>query len=89
MRSEYKKMGFDTSTSNTPVIPIVIGDNMKTFTFWKMLFEEGVYTNAVISPAVPENSSRLRTSYIATHTQEQLDYVLEKFYKIGKKLAII
>lgn len=89
MRSEYKKMGFDTSTSNTPVIPIVIGENMKTFTFWKMLFEEGVYTNAVISPAVPENSSRLRTSYIATHKQEQLDYVLEKFYKIGKKLAII
>lgn len=89
MRREYKRMGFDTSTSTTPVIPIVIGDNIKTFTFWKMLFEAGVYSNAVISPAVPSNSSRLRTSYIATHTQEQLDFVLEKFAQIGKQLAII
>ena len=89
MRTEFKKMGFDTSTSETPVIPIIIGENMKTFTFWRMLFDSGVYANAVISPAVPENSSRLRTSYIATHTQEQLDYVLEQFHKIGKQLAII
>lgn len=89
MREEFKKMGFDTSTSETPIIPIVIGDSMKTFTFWKMLFDAGVYTNAVVSPAVPNNSARLRTSYIATHTQEQLDFVLEKFYEIGKQLSII
>jgi 8-amino-7-oxononanoate synthase len=89
MRGEFTRLGFDTSTSETPVIPIVIGDNFKTFTFWKMLFESGVYSNAVISPAVPGNSSRLRTSYIATHTQEQLDFVLEKFSQIGKQLAII
>ncbi|MCK4445755.1 MAG: aminotransferase class I/II-fold pyridoxal phosphate-dependent enzyme [Candidatus Marinimicrobia bacterium] len=89
MRTEFKKMGFDTSTSETPIIPIVIGENLKTFTFWKMLFEAGVYTNAIISPAVPSNSARLRTSYIATHTQDQLDFVLEKFYKIGKNLSVI
>ena len=89
MRTEFKKMGFDTSTSETPIIPIVIGENLKTFTFWKMLFEAGVYANAVISPAVPSNSARLRTSYIATHTQDQLDFVLEKFYKIGKNLSVI
>jgi 8-amino-7-oxononanoate synthase len=89
MRREFQRLGFNTSTSETPVIPIVIGDNLKTFTFWKMLFEAGVYTNAVISPAVPSNSSRLRTSYIATHTQEQLDFVLDKFSQIGKQLAII
>jgi len=62
---------------------------MKTFTFWKMLFEAGVYTNAVISPAVPSNSSRLRTSYIATHTDDQLNFVLEQFSRIGKTLSII
>jgi 8-amino-7-oxononanoate synthase len=89
MRKEYQRMGFDTGSSETPVIPIVIGDNMKTFLFWKTLFEEGVYTNAVIYPAVPSNSARLRTSYIATHTQEQLDFVLDKFQKIGKKLGVI
>ncbi len=89
MRSEYRKMGFKTGTSETPVIPVVIGDNMKTFLFWKSLFEEGVYTNAVIYPAVPGDSARLRTSYIATHTQKQLNFVLEKFYKIGKSLEVI
>lgn len=89
MRREFQRMGFNTSTSETPIIPIVIGDDMKTFTFWKALFDAGIYTNAVISPAVPSNSARLRTSYIATHKREQLDYVLEKFYQIGKQLAII
>ncbi len=89
MRGEFQKMGYNTSTSETPVIPIVIGDNMKTFLFWKMLFNEGVYANAVIHPAVPNDSARLRTSYIATHTQEQLDFVLDKFKRIGKKLGVI
>jgi len=89
MRKEFKRMGFDTGTSETPVVPVVIGDNMKTFLFWKTLFEEGVYTNAVIYPAVPSKSARLRTSYIATHTQEQLDFVLDKFHKIGKNLGVI
>ena len=89
MRSEFQKMGFNTSTSETPVVPVVIGDNMKTFLFWKSLFEEGVYANAVIYPAVPADLARLRTSYIATHTQEQLDFVLEKFYEIGKTLEVI
>lgn len=89
MRTEFQKMGFDTSTSATPVVPVVIGDNMKTFLFWKTLFEEGVYTNAVIYPAVPSDSARLRTSYIATHRQEQLDFVLDKFQKIGKSLGVI
>lgn len=89
MRHEYHRLGFDTSTSETPIIPIVVGENMKTFFLWKRLFEEGVYSNAVIYPAVPSDSARLRTSYIATHTREQLDFVLEKFAKIGKELAII
>lgn len=89
MRQKYQELGFNTSASETPIIPIVIGDNMKTFMFWKMLFEEGVYANAVISPAVPSNCACLRTSYIATHTREQLDFVLEKFQKIGKKLRVI
>ncbi|HDN59216.1 MAG: aminotransferase class I/II-fold pyridoxal phosphate-dependent enzyme [Candidatus Marinimicrobia bacterium] len=89
MREEFKKLGFDTSTSETPIIPIVIGDSMKTFAFWKRLFEEGVYTNPVVAPAVPENSARLRTSYIATHTFDQMNFVLEKFEKVGKELGVI
>ena len=89
MKDAYTQLGFDTGPSETPVIPIIIGEDIPTFKFWKKLFKEGVYTNPVIYPAVPRGSSRLRTSYIATHTEEQLNFVLEKFEKVGKKFGII
>ena len=89
MKTELENIGFNTGVSETPIIPVIIGDDMKTFIFWKELFDEGVYSNPVVSPAVPPKSSRLRTSYIATHTDEQLDFVLDKFEKVGKKLGVI
>jgi len=89
MRREYKRMGFDTGTSVTPVIPIIIGDDEKTFMTWKMLFENGVFVNPVISPAVAPGRQLLRTSYMATHTDEQLERVLEIFRKVGKELGLI
>jgi 8-amino-7-oxononanoate synthase len=89
MRSEYQKLGFDTGNSETPVIPILIGDDVKTFLTWKMLFDSGVFVNAVISPAVAPGRQLLRTSYMATHTDSQLDQVLSTFEKVGKQLALI
>ena len=89
MREGYQSMGFNTGPSETPVIPIMIGDDNKTFAAWKTLFEAGIYTNAVIPPGVPPNKSLLRTSYMATHTDEQLDFVLDTFYKVGKALELI
>ena len=89
MRLEFQRLGFNTGPSQTPIIPIVIGDESATLLTWKLLFEEGVYTNPVISPAVPANLCLLRTSYMATHTDEQMNYVLEKFEKIGKMLGLI
>jgi 8-amino-7-oxononanoate synthase len=89
MREAFRKMGFNTGPSQTPIIPIIIGDQNATFLTWRLLFEEGVYTNPVIPPAVPPNLSLLRTSYMATHTDEQMDFVLEKFAKIGKMLDLI
>ena len=89
MRQEFQRMGFDTGPSQTPIIPIIIGDQHATFLTWRLLFEEGVYTNPVISPAVPADQSLLRTSYMATHTDDQLAFVLEKFEKIGKMLDMI
>jgi 8-amino-7-oxononanoate synthase len=89
MRQAYQGMGFDTGTSQTPIIPIIIGDQDATFLTWRLLFEEGIYTNPVIPPAVPPNLSLLRTSYMATHTDEQMAIVLEKFEKIGKMLDLI
>lgn len=89
MREEFTKLGFDTGNSVTPVIPIIIGDEMQTIMTWKRLFDEGVFVNPVLSPATPKGRELLRTSYMATHTDEQLDEVLEIFEKVGKDLDLI
>jgi 8-amino-7-oxononanoate synthase len=89
MRQGYQELGFDTGVSETPVIPIIIGDDTKTFMMWRALYDAGVYTNAVIPPAVPPSKSLLRTSYMATHTDEQMDRVLELFEQVGKELGVI
>ena len=85
----YKTLGYDTGTSETPVIPILIKDTMKTFHMCKLLFDNGVFVNSVISPAVPQGRELLRTSYMATHTEEQLDKVLGAFEKVGRQLGVI
>jgi 8-amino-7-oxononanoate synthase len=89
MRHGYRSLGFDIGHSVTPVVPIIIGDDQKTFLMWKLLFEAGVFVNPVISPAVAPGRQLLRTSYMATHTDEQLDQVLETFAKIGKQVGVI
>ncbi len=89
MRRRYRELGFNIGNSETPIIPIIIGDDNRTLMAWRMLFERGVYTNPVLPPAVPPKLSLLRTSYIATHTREQLDRVLEIMEGMGKELGII
>ncbi len=89
MRQEYRKLGFNIGPSQTPIIPIIIGDRDATFLAWRLLFEAGVYTNPVIPPAVPPNLSLLRTSYMATHTDEQMATVLDKFARVGGMLDLI
>ncbi|MEX1062740.1 MAG: aminotransferase class I/II-fold pyridoxal phosphate-dependent enzyme [Balneolaceae bacterium] len=89
MRRELRSLGFNVWTSQTPIIPVVIGDMMDCFQFWKDLFEEGVYVNAVVPPAVPQNQALVRTSYMATHTNEHLEKVLNAFRKVGIKHSII
>ena len=89
MRKGFRSLGFDIGASVTPVVPIIIGDNDLTFLMWKTLFDEGVFVNPVISPAVAPGHQLLRTSYMATHTDAQLDKVLEVFEKVGKNLGVI
>jgi len=89
MRQGFRALGFDIGNSVTPVVPIIIGDNDLTFLMWKTLFDEGVFVNPVISPAVAPGHQLLRTSYMASHTTAQLDHVLEIFGKVGKKLGVI
>lgn len=89
MRREYKKLGFDIGNSESPIIPIIIGDYFLTLKTWRMLFDNGLFVNAIVVPATPPGRQLLRTSYMATHTDEQLDQVLTIFEKVGKKLGLI
>ena len=84
-----RDLGFNVWTSQTPIIPVVIGEMFQCFQFWKDLFEAGVYVNAVVPPAVPRGQSLVRTSYSATHTNDQLDFIVDAFKKVGKMHGII
>jgi 8-amino-7-oxononanoate synthase len=89
MRNDFQKLGFNTGNSCTPVIPIIIGDDMQTVFTWRQLFDNGVFVNPVIPPGVAQGRSLLRTSYMATHTDEQLDEVLDVFERVGKEMGLI
>jgi 8-amino-7-oxononanoate synthase len=89
MRTEYARMGFNTGNSQSPIIPIIIGGDMPTINAWALLFEKGVFVNPVISPGVAAGQELLRTSYMATHTDDQLNQVLEIFEGVGKQLGLI
>jgi 8-amino-7-oxononanoate synthase len=88
MRENLKALGYDTSHSNTPIVPVMIRDEIRTVLAWKALIDAGVYTNPVVPPGVPPNNSLLRTSYMATHTREHLDRALEAFKVVGERLDL-
>jgi 8-amino-7-oxononanoate synthase len=89
MRSGLLELGFNTGRSQSPVIPIIIGPDDKTFFTWKALYDAGIYTNPVISPAVPAGMALLRTSYMATHTEEQIDRALGVLGQVGRQMGLI
>ena len=89
VHKEFNGMGFNIGSTQTPIVPISIGEEMETFQFWKALSEEGLFTNPIIPPAVPPGQGLIRTSYTATHTDEQIDRVLETFHKVGKNFGVI
>ncbi len=89
MKSGFQAAGYNTGQTETPIIPVIIGDDELAFMLWKLLREDGVFTNPVIYPAVPKGQSLIRTSYSANHTEEELDKVLVSFEKCGKKVGII
>ncbi|MGB2895343.1 MAG: pyridoxal phosphate-dependent aminotransferase family protein [Anaerolineales bacterium] len=88
MRSGLKELGFKIGSSVTPIIPIIIGDEELALITWKKLFEAGVYTNVFLPPSVPEGKSLLRTSYMATHTDEQIDRALNIMEDVGRELGL-
>jgi len=89
MRTELSALGFETCGSQSPVIPLLIGDDAATFQMAKRLQEEGVFVNPVIPPAVPVGHGVIRTSYMATHKREHLDQALGALAKVGRELSVI
>jgi 8-amino-7-oxononanoate synthase len=88
VRNELRGLGYNIGGSQTPIIPIVIGDMMDTMKAWKILFAAGIYTNVALPPAVPPNQALLRTSYMATHSDEQIDRVLETFKRLKDQIHL-
>ncbi len=89
MKESFDRLGFDTGKTETPIIPLVVGDELKTIAFCQALFENGVFANPVIAPGVPPGKDLIRTSYMATHTDAELDYVLGVAEKLGREFEMI
>lgn len=85
----FRQMGCEIGHTSTPIIPIFIRDNEKTFIITKMLFEEGIFVNPVVSPAVAPKDTLIRFSLMATHTKEQVDYAFDKIQKVFKQMGVI
>ncbi len=89
MNRSFHELGYDVSASRSPIIPIPVGGDVETFAFWKKLHDAGIFTNPVVSPAVPPGEGLLRTSYMATHTEEELDQVVEVFAHLGRAAGLV
>jgi 7-keto-8-aminopelargonate synthetase-like enzyme len=87
--NEVQSLGFDTGKTETPIVPLLAGDDIRVVVFWRRLYEEGVFANCVTSPAVPEGTQRIRTCLMATHTMEDLERVVEICGRVGKEIGII
>ena len=84
-----KKLGYDIGASETPITPVIIGDEKKTQEFSKRLKDEGVYVKSIVFPTVPRGTGRVRNMPTAAHTKEMLDEALNAYEKVGKELGVI
>ncbi len=89
MRKNLIEKGFNIIQGRTAIVPVIIGDDQKSFLMWRYLYDHGVFVNVFISPGVPQGRQMMRTSYMATHEKEHLDEIIYVFEKAGKALGII
>ena len=88
-KEKLGKLGFDTGESETPITPVIIGNEAATMQFSKALLEAGVYVSGIVFPTVPKGTGRLRCMISASHTKEDLDFAVSKFESVGKELGLI
>lgn len=89
LKKRLKEMGFNIGNSQTPITPVIIGDEVMAQRFSKRLFEEGVYAKAITFPTVPMGTGRIRNMPTAAHTTEMLDMALSAYEKVGRELGVI
>ncbi len=89
LKSEFKKAGFDTGVSETPITPVMIGDEQKSIEFSRELFNEGIFATPIKFPMVAQGKARIRVMPSASHSKADLDIAIAGFVKVGKKLGII
>jgi 8-amino-7-oxononanoate synthase len=89
VRKELVTAGFNVLEGRTAIVPVIIGDDERAFAMWKRLYEEGVFVNVFISPGVPQGRQMMRTSYMSSHEDEHLDFIINAFKKVGKEIGLI
>ncbi len=89
VRMELTAAGFNIVNGRTAIVPVIVGDDALAFTMWRKLYDAGVFVNVFISPGVPQGRQMMRTSYMSTHEDHHLDFIIETFKKIGKELGLI
>jgi 8-amino-7-oxononanoate synthase len=89
MQRALVELGYDVVASKSAILPIPIGDDMATFRFWRKLHDAGIFANPVVAPAVPPGDGMIRTSYMATHTDAELDVVLDVFARLGREAGLV
>ena len=89
VRKGLTEAGFQVIDGRTGIVPVIVGDDARAFAMWRQLYDAGVFVNVFISPGVPQGRQMMRTSYMSTHEEEHLDFIVDTFKKIGKNIGLI
>jgi 8-amino-7-oxononanoate synthase len=89
VRKELYHAGFQVIDGRTAIVPVIVGNDELAFAMWKKLYEAGVFVNVFISPGVPQGRQMMRTSYMSTHEDQHLEFIIETFKKVGKEIGLI
>jgi 8-amino-7-oxononanoate synthase len=89
IRVGLTELGFNVLEGRTGIVPVIVGDDLIAFKMWRLIYDMGVFVNVFISPGVPPGRQMMRTSYMATHEDKHLDFIIDAFKKSGKELGLI
>jgi 8-amino-7-oxononanoate synthase len=89
VRKELTEAGFNVIEGRTAIVPVIVGNDELAFAMWRKLYDAGLFVNVFISPGVPQGRQMMRTSYMSSHEDEHLDFIIDTFKKVGKELGLI